>query len=162
MCVCVCCNILGIILKKRIQNKSKAQNGHLPTCSGLSKLIVPSSLHNMSVSVDVKLLSGKTATVTAGLDEGVEALKLRAQTALGVGRGRLVNPAGSIVDASATIKESNVHNGDSLTLQIFRSRLGAVAMVVTDVLCSISCRMSGRSKSLDRVLLLPFCATDPS
>ena len=116
----------------------------------------------MSVSVDVKLLSGKTATVTAGLDEGVEALKLRAQTALGVGRGRLVNPAGSIVDASATIKESNVHNGDSLTLQIFRSRLGAVAMVVTDVLCSISCRMSGRSKSLDRVLLLPFCATDPS
>ena len=39
----------------------------------------------MSVTVEVGLLSGKTATVQAGLDETVETLKRRAQMALGVG-----------------------------------------------------------------------------
>ena len=39
----------------------------------------------MSDTVEVGLLSGRTATVTAALDEEVGALKLRAQTALGMG-----------------------------------------------------------------------------
>ena len=38
----------------------------------------------MSITVEVGLLSGKTATVEAGLNEEVETLKRR-----GVGRGRL-------------------------------------------------------------------------
>ena len=50
----------------------------------------------MSIAVEVGLLSGKTATVEAGLDEQVATLKLRVQTALGVGRGRLLDSSGSV------------------------------------------------------------------
>ena len=39
----------------------------------------------MSISVEVSLLSGKTATVHAGLNETVETLTQRAQIALAVG-----------------------------------------------------------------------------
>ena len=55
----------------------------------------------MSITVDVGLLSGKTATVKADLDEEVGALERRAQIALGVGRGRLVGSSGSALDAFA-------------------------------------------------------------
>ena len=37
---------------------------------------------SMSITVEVSLLSGKTATVEAGLDEAVETLTQRAQIAL--------------------------------------------------------------------------------
>ena len=40
----------------------------------------------MSITVEVGLLSGKTATVVADQDEQVEALKRRAQRALAVGK----------------------------------------------------------------------------
>ena len=72
----------------------------------------------MSITVDVGLLSGKTATVKADLDEEVGALERRAQIALGVGRGRLVGSSGSALDAFATIKRSRLQNGDLLTLHI--------------------------------------------
>ena len=52
----------------------------------------------MSISVEVSLLSGKTATVEAGQDETVETLTQRAQIALGVGRGRLLDSSGVILD----------------------------------------------------------------
>ena len=55
----------------------------------------------MSIEVTVGLLSGKTATVTADLDEEVATLKRRAENALGVGRGRLVGSSGSALDAFA-------------------------------------------------------------
>ena len=55
----------------------------------------------MSITVDGGLLSGKTATVKADLDEEVGALKRRAQIAQGVGRGRLVGSSGSALDAFA-------------------------------------------------------------
>ena len=56
----------------------------------------------MSIAVEVGLLSGKTATVTAGLDEPVHTLRRRAQIALGVGRGRLLDSRGSCaLDAHA-------------------------------------------------------------
>ena len=42
---------------------------------------------NMSINVEVGLLSGKTTTLTVDLNEGVRVLKLRAQVALGVGTG---------------------------------------------------------------------------
>ena len=45
----------------------------------------------MSINVEVQLLSGKTAVLEAELDEVVGAFKLRAQTALGVGNGLLVD-----------------------------------------------------------------------
>ena len=45
----------------------------------------------MSVVVEVALMSGKRVSVEAGLDESVATLKRRAQIALAVGKGRLLN-----------------------------------------------------------------------
>ncbi|CAE7294574.1 Kif21b, partial [Symbiodinium sp. KB8] len=53
------------------------------------------SPHAMSITVQVGLLSGKTATVTAGFHEDVEALMRRAQTTLGAGRVQLLAALGS-------------------------------------------------------------------
>ena len=74
----------------------------------------------MSILVEVGLLSGRTATVKAYLEEEVRSLCLRAQTSLGVGKGRLVHPTGSILDARSTIAQTELQNGDSLTLHIMR------------------------------------------
>ena len=71
----------------------------------------------MSISVEVRLLSGRTTTVIAGLDEDVDALKCQAQTAFGVGKGRLVHLAGSVLDVCVPIRDSKVRDGDLLTLQ---------------------------------------------
>ena len=62
----------------------------------------------MSISVEVGLLSGKAAAVTAGLDENVETLRLRAQTALGVGKGRLLDACGNVLDAQLPIKNARI------------------------------------------------------
>ena len=59
----------------------------------------------MSITVQVGLLSGKTATVRAGLDEDVRAIMLRAQTVLGAGTGRLADAAGRFMVASELIKD---------------------------------------------------------
>ena len=45
----------------------------------------------MSVTVAVGLLSGKKAFVDAGVEEEVGLASRRAQAALGIGRGRLVD-----------------------------------------------------------------------
>ena len=70
----------------------------------------------MSITVKVSLLSGKTATVEAGLNETVETLAQRAQVALRVGKGRLVDAFGSLLNGSALVNESKVKDGDSLSL----------------------------------------------
>ena len=62
----------------------------------------------MSVTVEVGLLSGKTATLQAGCDESVATLKCRAEAALGVGRGRLLDSSGSVLDAGLPIKRARV------------------------------------------------------
>ncbi|OLQ01847.1 Extracellular signal-regulated kinase 2 [Symbiodinium microadriaticum] len=72
----------------------------------------------MSITVDIALLSGKTVTVKTGLDDQVETLKLQAQTMLGVGRGRLLNSSGVVLDACSKIEDAGLQNGDSLTLHI--------------------------------------------
>ena len=46
----------------------------------------------MSILVEVGLLSGRTATVKAYLEEEVRSLCLRAQTSLGVGKGAIGAP----------------------------------------------------------------------
>ena len=79
----------------------------------------------MSITVEVGLLSGKTVTLNACPDEQVETLKLRAQTALGVGNGQLVNSSGHVLDACSTIKDGRLRNGDSLTLHISRVQIQA-------------------------------------
>ena len=59
----------------------------------------------MSIVLEVGLLSGKTATVKTGLNEDVHTLMLRAQTALGVGKGVLVDAAGRFLVASQQIRD---------------------------------------------------------
>ena len=90
----------------------------------------------MSIAVEVGLLSGKTATVTAGLDEPVHTLRRRAQIALGVGRGRLLDSSGCALDGCAPIKTTSVANGDSLTLHLGRVQVqasrGAFAAILGD------------------------------
>ena len=76
-----------------------------------------------TITLDVRLLSGRTVTVQVGIDEDVATLKCRAQTALGVGTGRLVDSFGNVLDASAPIKVSKLHDGDSLTLHLGRVRV---------------------------------------
>ena len=56
--------------------------------------------------------------MTAGFHEDIGTLMCRAQTALGVGRGQLLDALGNVLDAHALIKDSNLQNGDSLILQI--------------------------------------------
>ena len=77
----------------------------------------------MSIAVHVGLLGGKTATVKADKDEQVEALSLRAQTALGVGGGLLVDSSGRALVACSTIKAAKIQNGDSLTWRTNRLQI---------------------------------------
>ena len=72
----------------------------------------------MSITVEVGLLSGKTVAVNAGVDEEVRALQLRGQIALGVGKGRLVNASGRMLDACSTLQDAGLQNGDSLILHV--------------------------------------------
>ena len=82
---------------------AECPNPEIPKPFGVVKVLpVFENLRGkMSITVDVGLLSGKTATVKADLDEEVGALERRAQIALGVGRGRLVGSSGSALDAFA-------------------------------------------------------------
>ena len=59
------------------------------------------------------------------MNEEVGALKRRAETALGVGRGRLVHSSGSVLDACAQIKRARLQKGDSLVLHIGRAQVQA-------------------------------------
>ena len=75
----------------------------------------------MSITVEVGLLSGKTVTVKADLDEEVGTLKRRAQTAL----GRLLDPSGGVLDVCESISHARLQSGDSLVLHISRVRVQA-------------------------------------
>ena len=72
----------------------------------------------MSIAVDVGLLSGKTVSVEAGLDESVATLKRRAQTALAVGNGRLLDSSSRWLDEYQTVKKAKIESGILLTLQV--------------------------------------------
>ena len=89
----------------------------------------------MSVVVDVGLLSGKTVSVEAGLDDSVPTLKRRAETALGVGKGRLLN-SGGLLDDELTVQAARLETGTSLTLQLWRFQIRssgfALAAILTD------------------------------
>ena len=54
----------------------------------------------------------------ADLEEAVGTLKRRAETALEVGKGRLVDSSGGVLDVDAPIKRARLHDGDSLVLNI--------------------------------------------
>ena len=79
----------------------------------------------MSVVVDVGLMSGKTVSVETSLDELVATLKRRAQTALAVGTGRLLDCFGGPLDGMLTVKEAKLETRTSLMLQLRRVQVQA-------------------------------------
>ena len=79
----------------------------------------------MSISVDVHLLSGKSASLEVEPDASIESLKQRAQRALAKDRGRLLNSSGEVLDAATTIVEAGLQSGDVLTLQVNQAQLKA-------------------------------------
>ncbi|OLQ02246.1 hypothetical protein AK812_SmicGene14935 [Symbiodinium microadriaticum] len=88
----------------------------------------------MSIAVEVGLLSGKRASVQAGLDETVETLKQRAQVALGVGKGRLLDSSGNVLDVCTPMKKARVQNGDSLTFHIGRVQIQSTGSTFAAIL----------------------------
>ena len=108
----------------------------------------------MSIVVDVGLISGKTVSVEAGLNESVGSLKRHAQTALAVGKGRLLDSSARLLDEKQTVKKAKLQTGSLLALQVgrvqvhgtagslfegaFSAVLGDGSVVVTAVLCKIS------------------------
>ena len=79
----------------------------------------------MSVVVDVGLISGRTVSVEARLDESVATLKQRAQTALAIGKGRLLDASGGLLDDKQTVEEAKLETGTSLTLQLQKVQIRA-------------------------------------
>ena len=88
----------------------------------------------MSITVEVGLLSGKSVTVEADLDEEVGTLKRRAQHALGVGRGCLLDASGSILDARESIKHARLQDRCSLTLHMNRVQVEATGWAFAAIL----------------------------
>ena len=93
-----------------------------------------SAARAMPITVEVGLLSARTATLKAGLDEEVGALERRAQTALEVRKGRLVDSSGGVLDVSAPIKHARLEEGDSLTLHISRAQVQATQNAFATIL----------------------------
>ena len=80
----------------------------------------------MPISVDVHLLSGKSASLEVELDASIESLKQRAQSALVVKhRGRLLTSSGEVLDTATTIIEAGLQSGDVLTLHANRVQIQA-------------------------------------
>ena len=97
----------------------------------------------MSVVVDVALMSGKTVSVEVRLDEPVAALKRRAQTALEVGRGRLLNSIGELLDDELTVTAAKLEAGTSLTLQLREVQIQASSYAFAAILGDGSVANSG-------------------
>ncbi|OLP81299.1 putative E3 ubiquitin-protein ligase rbrA, partial [Symbiodinium microadriaticum] len=73
----------------------------------------------MSISVDVHLLSGKSACLEVEVDASVESLRYRAQSALMVpGRGRLLRSSGEVLNGAQPINKAKLMSGDVLTLHV--------------------------------------------
>ncbi|OLQ01444.1 E3 ubiquitin-protein ligase HERC2 [Symbiodinium microadriaticum] len=79
----------------------------------------------MSISVDVHLMSGKSASLEVEADVSVESFKQRAQSALGVGRGRLLKSSGEELGRAQTTAEAKLMSGDVLTLHVNQVQLKA-------------------------------------
>ena len=98
--------------------RMKGQGQGFSLARGLGLRFSTFPVRGMSTNVEVSLLSGKTATVQAGLDETVETLSQRAQMALGVGKGRFLDSCGVVLDGCLDTKTSRIQNGDTLTLHV--------------------------------------------
>ena len=77
-------------------------------------------ISRMSIRLDVSLMSGRTVSVEADLDHSVHSLKRLAETALGVGRGQLMDSSGNVLPEQSTLKKAKLQSGDSLSLHLRR------------------------------------------
>ena len=113
----------------------------------------------MSLCVDVTLMSGKSAQITASRDCTTDDLRIQAQTALRVGPGNLVNASGEVLRRGATLGEAGVQTGDVLTVQVQQISLAATASSFAAILGDGSVvtwggsRAGGDSSSVQPLLL---------
>ena len=75
----------------------------------------------MSLTLEVSLLSGKTASLQTHEGESVESLRVQAQGALGAGKGRLLDSTGCVLDGGAHLKEARLQYVEPPTFQVRRS-----------------------------------------
>ena len=60
----------------------------------------------MALTLEVSLVSGRTVSLEAGSGDLVESAKSRAQEALSVGKGRLIDSSGRVLEGSATLQQA--------------------------------------------------------
>ncbi|OLP83584.1 Polypeptide N-acetylgalactosaminyltransferase 3 [Symbiodinium microadriaticum] len=78
----------------------------------------------MAIGVEVRLLSGKRASVEVEAEASVDSLRRHAHSALLVpGRGRLVSSSGEVLDGTQTIKRAKLMSGAVLTLHVAQTQL---------------------------------------
>ena len=81
--------------------------------------VMPSEFPTLHVS----LISGRSVSLQVPLILSVDDLVRRASVALAVGRGRVLNHTGEVLEGSATLAQCGLQSGDSLTLQIGQVRI---------------------------------------
>ena len=97
----------------------------------------------MSLTVEVSLISGKTVSLQTHGEESVESLRVRAQKALGAGKGRLLDSTGGVIDGGAPLKKARMQDAEAnaepqrLTLQVRRvdicsGKCGGFAAILGD------------------------------
>ena len=88
----------------------------------------------MSLTVEVSLISGKTVSLQAHRDESVDSLRVRAQRALRVGKGRLLNSTGLVLDGDDPIKTARLQKAEPLTLHVRRVDIRGTARAFAAIL----------------------------
>ena len=84
------------------------------------------SFHSdVSILVDVHLLSGNRVSLEVKANASVESLRQRAQSALITSRGRLLNSSGEVLDGTKAVAETRLKSGDVLTLHVSQVQLQA-------------------------------------
>ena len=117
------------ILNPTPQTKPQALNSKRLNSCPQPDAVTGSSTSNtvascdMSITVEVGLLSGKTATVKAELDDEVA-----------VGKGRLADESGNVLDVHTLIRDAGVRNGASLTLHIIPLKYNPLQGLLPSVL----------------------------
>ena len=86
----------------------------------------------MSITLHVSLLSGRTVPIEIGLDVDIRVFKRRAERAVSVGKGGLIHSSGSVLDVAKTIGDSELHNGDILSLHVLPVAIQAAGVGATE------------------------------
>ena len=78
-------------------------------------------------------MSGKTVSLETHGDESVESLRMRAQRALGAGKGRLLTSTGRILDGETTLNMARLENLP-LTLHVRKVDIQATSLAFAAIL----------------------------